>query len=120
MRRFPALSLANGAQHPLLTLLIFAGLMACAHAPAGGETEVARRVTPVRAEAGVEQILGGIGFVQNHVIAGRIRADLRAMRGMLQLPGAVDAGQFQHVLQVLRGCGLEFFFCRSAVGHPRA
>jgi hypothetical protein len=55
MRRFPALSLADGAQHPPLTLLIFAGLMACAHAPAGGETEVARRVTPVRAEAGENQ-----------------------------------------------------------------
>jgi hypothetical protein len=35
--------------------LIIAGLLACAHAPAGRETEVARRGTPVRAEAGENQ-----------------------------------------------------------------
>src|SRR6266446_8248392 len=55
MRRFLALSLANRAQPPPLTSLIMAGLMACAHAPAGGETEVATRDTPVRAEAGENQ-----------------------------------------------------------------
>ena len=38
-----------------MTLLILAGLMACAHAPGGGETEVATRDTPIRAEAGENQ-----------------------------------------------------------------
>jgi len=38
-----------------VTLLILAGLTACAHAPAGGEIEVATRDTPIRAEAGENQ-----------------------------------------------------------------
>jgi hypothetical protein len=36
-------------------ILVLVGLMACAHAPAGRETEVARRDTPLRAEAGENQ-----------------------------------------------------------------
>lgn len=55
MRRFLALSLATRAQRRPLRLLIMAGLMACAHSPAGGEIEVATRDAPVRAEAGENQ-----------------------------------------------------------------
>jgi len=62
---------------------------------------------PVLAQTWVEQIFGRIGFVHIHVIAHRIGTDLRSMRRVLQLPGAVYAGQSQHALDVLRGCGPE-------------
>ena len=66
----------------------------------------------VLAQAGIEQIFRGISFEQIHVLADRVGADLGGMGRVLQLPGAVDAGQFQHALQVSRALGHESGFFR--------
>src|SRR5882724_2957820 len=103
MRRFLALSLANRAQPPPLTSLIMAGLMACAHAPAGGETEVATRDTPVRAEAGetvngivrAAYLVGADGKVTDVTVTGKaspaaLKASQRFIAGCVYAPALRD------------------------------